>query len=360
MTASRVARLGFVSLWLLLSGCSFNKQPSGQVLIREDGQRHYDEPVDVGPTAIELAPYAALATAVYDGTFGGSPRLGVPCDQLSRSERKRKSVRGSVQKCLVDWETALKKPLLTEWRRWEEFPSQHLKDCAGEMGLYLEVHQRKEAPYTIAVVFKGTRFSSLDDWLSNLRWLGFILPGSHRQDQYTLLGQNVAEEFLKNLEKEVPVEVAAEVPIVTVGHSLGGGLAQYFAYSLPNKGKVPRVSHVYAFDSSPVTGRSQVDPDLATLNSRHLTIHRPFEHGEMLAYVRLLTESFHRPRKSDPKFRKVRFNFVQSANPIQSHSMLRFACELGLAAGTVTEPFPGQDLPFVCDGEEPANDEVPD
>src|SRR5690242_5342231 len=100
------ARILMVTLGLLLSGCSL--QPREQVRIRED-RAHYTK-LDAKPTAAELAPYAALAAVVYDGSFNTiehSPRLGIPCDQLTRKERRDKNVKDSVKKCLVLWECAL-------------------------------------------------------------------------------------------------------------------------------------------------------------------------------------------------------------------------------------------------------------
>ena len=123
------------------------------------------------------------------------------------------------------------------------------------------------------------------------------------------------------------------VRIITTGHSLGGGLAQHLAYSLPavqssDGTLIPRVSNVYAFDPSPVTGWYSVKSDLRTLNAKGLKIDRIFEHGEILSYARLILSYFNPPSANDPAIREIRYNFVQSLNPFSSHSMRLIACAL--------------------------------
>ena len=55
---------------------------------------------------------------------------------------------------------------------------------------------------------------------------------------------------------------------------------------------------------------------------------RTFEHGEILAYVRLLLGYANPPTRVNPAIRQIRFNFVKSVNPFGSHSMRRLAFEL--------------------------------
>jgi pimeloyl-ACP methyl ester carboxylesterase len=327
-------RLGGLAICgLMLADC----QASGKVLVREPGQPHYGRTQDIEQSAIDLAPFAALGATAYDGTFGLTPPMtSDSCDQLSRSEREQKSLSSDIKKCLVNPINILL-PLTDGWEIWEDFPSPQLKCVSGDAGLYLRVLEKKKAPHTIAVVFKGTRFSSRADWVSNLRWLHFLLPGSG-QDQYTLLRDRVIPEFIDLFREKGLGQSEADKPpvqIVAVGHSLGGGLAQYFAYALPNEEGIPRVSRVYAFDPSPVTGESLVPSELLEHNAKDLEINRIFEHGEILSYVRLLSEKMHLRRPDRVAIRKMRYNLVPTANPIAAHSMLHLACALGIASGSL-------------------------
>jgi pimeloyl-ACP methyl ester carboxylesterase len=168
-------------------------------------------------------------------------------------------------------------------------------------GMYLEVLERRDEPHTIVVVFEGTNFSELPDWQANLRWFLRFIPGF--KDQYTLAAQDVAREFFDVI-SSMPAEYRTEyasgrllsaagklIRIVTAGHSLGGGLAQHFAYAFkqePLQNQGPKVSEVFAFDSSPVTGWFSVSDPPRSYNAKGLMVNRIFEHGEILAYIRRL------------------------------------------------------------------------
>ena len=133
------------------------------------------------------------------------------------------------------------------------------------------------------------------------------------------------------------------VQIISAGHSLGGGLAQQLAYSLPDikdaDGKLmPRISNVYGFDPSPVTGWYSVEQELRDMNARGLYIDRVFKHGEILSYVRLILRYLNPPREKDPSIRETRYNFLRSNNPFSSHSMRLMACELIRANGQSAPP----------------------
>jgi hypothetical protein len=155
---------------------------------------------------------------------------------------------------------------------------------------------------TVAVVFKGTSFVSLPDWKSNLRWFLRFVP--FYRDQYTILCSDFACEFVRWVEKTC----VAGTTIVATGHSLGGGLAQQFAYALPvtktRDGADVRVSYVCAFDPSPVTGWFSVDEATRTRNAKALRTDRIFEHGEILAYLRLLLSVALRHRRRPRRFKR--------------------------------------------------------
>jgi hypothetical protein len=73
-------------------------------------------------------------------------------------------------------------------------------------------------------------------------------------------------------------------------HSLGGGLAQEFAYSLPvGTFDAPRATKVYAFDPSPATGFLSVKRATRNENKKGLKTDRIYERGEVLAILRSIT-----------------------------------------------------------------------
>jgi surfactin synthase thioesterase subunit len=100
-------------------------------------------------------------------------------------------------------------------------------------------------------------------------------------------GQAFAEEYIRR-EQDPQMAFLKSATLFSTGHSLGGGLAHEFAYSLP-RADIPRVSKVFAFDPSPVTGYYSVGKSLRAENSENLLIDRIYERGEVLAYLRSLT-----------------------------------------------------------------------
>jgi pimeloyl-ACP methyl ester carboxylesterase len=184
-----------------------------------------------------------------------------------------------------------------------------------------------EGKTTVAIAFGGTIASSLKDWFSNLRW---FIP--FRSDEYTQIVESVAPEFAKLFVRKAadPAWAVLKQPtIVTTGQSLGGGLAQRFAYALPDEPGVPRVAQVYAFDPSPVSGYYSVkDATLRERNTATLSINRIYERGEILAIVRSVASLFHPPSVDRASIRGVRYNLLPTRNPILGHSIPELACKL--------------------------------
>jgi hypothetical protein len=80
---------------------------------------------------------------------------------------------------------------------------------------------------------------------------------------------------------------------------------------------------VYAFDPSPVTGYFSVNYKLRRANRTGLLIDRIYERGEILAYVRSITNFVHVPSAKNAAIRQIRYNLFYSVNPFKGHSAMR-------------------------------------
>jgi hypothetical protein len=183
----------------------------------------------------------------------------------------------------------------------------------------------------VVVAFGGTVFNNKKDWLSNLRW---FMPW--HPDEYTVLVRKFAPAFAEEYQRRTAAPENAHLKVAdiyTTRHSLGGGLAQQFAYALPINRPIPRITRVFAFDPSPVTGYFSVDRATRDKNKEYLKIDRIYERGEILALARSLQSFVIRPTAVSPTLRGVRYALFYPANPISGHSMSELACKLSLAIG---------------------------
>jgi hypothetical protein len=179
----------------------------------------------------------------------------------------------------------------------------------------------------VVVAFGGTVFTSGKDWKANLRW---FTPWHN--DEYTQIVKLFAPDFVGAFASRRANE-ADEVTIYSTGHSLGGGLAQQFAYALPTMPRKQKVSKVYAFDPLPVTGFYSVDRATREKNRVGLQIARIYERGEILAIVRSFTSLIIKPSSVNPEIRGVRFNLFYTKNAIAGHSIVELASKMQAAAG---------------------------
>jgi hypothetical protein len=211
------------------------------------------------------------------------------------------------------------------WERWKDFPDQTLEKEMIRSHLRAEVWEH-ENQKLIVVAFGGTVFTSGEDWKSNLRW---FIPW--HKDEYTQIVKHFAPDFVEAFGRRRPNE--SEVSIYSTGHSLGGGLAQQFAYALPTMPSKQKVSKVYAFDPSPVTGFYSVKRRTRKRNRKDLQISRIYERGEILAIVRSFTSLIIKPSSVDPEIRGARFNLFYTENAIAGHSIAELATKMQAAAG---------------------------
>lgn len=193
--------------------------------------------------------------------------------------------------------------------------------ACGVPGLEYQVWSRGSPVCSeVAIVFRGTDGSQLGDWLSNIHWVTRFTP---LDDQYEQVQANT--DRIVDRVRRLRCHRDGVTKIVAVGHSLGGGLAQQAAWM--NRA----IRRVITFDSSFVTGSS--DRHSKTDETRRgLQIDRVYEHGEILAYPRLVMRLIDQPTPCDPQIRLVRFNALEGSSTKQ-HSILNHALALAATAG---------------------------
>lgn len=281
------------------------RQNSKEVVIREPGERYLGPPQPVCAEARKDLDFARLSESAYDKV------------KADKSQQ-------------VSADSAVDKALRAEkWEPWLNFPDDGLQQEIAKSHLRVQVWTNPLRG-AVAIAFGGTVLESGKDWRSNLRW---FIP--HHKDEYTEIVQRFApafaEEFLKR--KEQPEWAFLQhASIYATGHSLGGGLAQQFAYSLPKKPTGPHVAQVFAFDPSPVTGYYSVEKAIREYNECGLKIDRIYERGEILAILRSLTNFIYKPSAANPSIRHVRYDLFPTRNPITGHSIADLRRNLETAA----------------------------
>ena len=241
------------------------RQTDEEVTVRNPGSRLLSAPKPVQPYAAQDWEFAWLAAAAYRNTPAAAKRRALTADAEER----------------VDPEGRLR---AAGWARWEGFPGNDLQHKIEQTHLRVEVWERRcqDGSSIVAVTFGGTVFNNEMDWRANLRW---FLPGGWR-DEYTDVVRSFAPAFIPEFLRRLNGRAPTSVELVSTGHSLGGGLAQQFAYAHCLDDRVPRVANVYAFDPSPVTGFFSVRRSVRNVNRQGLKIDRIYERGEILAIVR--------------------------------------------------------------------------
>jgi pimeloyl-ACP methyl ester carboxylesterase len=162
----------------------------------------------------------------------------------------------------------------------------------------------------VAVVFRGSDFTEWADWRANFRGL---LLFTTAKDQYDYVSWNFENVVAR-------AGCGRSGTLVTVGHSLGAGLAQAAAFSNSAE-RNPRVKYVFAFDPSPVTAWLEQRPDEILERARFLAVDRVYEVGEILQAVRFVMHGFANPRDCRPRVRLVRFNATTIGNLIYQHEI---------------------------------------
>jgi hypothetical protein len=276
------------------------KQQPNQVAIRIPGDHTLGDPQSLLIEGTEDLPFTLLSQAAYQRK---SDAKAPPGNTLNADVELGK--RG--------------------WVRWPDFTDANLRKKIKEVHLRVEVWEHAKDK-KVAVTFGGTVFTNWKDWCANLRW---FIPA--HPDQYSVVVKTFGGVFVKLYTERTANWPKEGVSIYSTGHSLGGGLAQQFAYALPiNRAvppseDIPRVMKVYAFDPSPVTGYYSVGRRRRNDNSKGLQIDRIYERREGVAYLRSIMNFIHPPSAENPSIRQLRYNLFPTRNPFVGHSISELA-----------------------------------
>lgn len=281
-------------------------EPAAKALTvrRRDFRSRRAQPLDeAAEHAAAVLPYAALAHEVY-------------CNDLYERLQPEQVVRGNASCRLENVEMA------QGWQHLLSYSGETLQLPGSGSGLRLAVYFNDRGPHepvSLGVAFRGTDMSSWDDWHSNLRW---FLPGVDQYDAVAALAEQVIDESQKAVRARLGRAVE-RWHIVTTGHSLGGGLAQLFAY------KSKQVNGAVVFDPSPVTGyHSCLSREETNCN---VPIWRVYERGEVLSYARALTRMFY---SLSENITELEFDLL-GGDALNNHGMSPFFLQLRAAAQTL-------------------------
>jgi hypothetical protein len=302
-----IALLAIVLVFAVVTSRPAFRQQRNSVVIRKPGHRFLGPPQPAQREAAIDLEYALLSLAASG--------------DIKKNKAEKEPPRIEAKEFLDN----------EGWSIYSTFPGTCLQKKMDAVHLRAEIWTNRSKG-SIVVAFGGTVFSSWKDWKSNLHWLD---PFQH--DAYGLIVSEFGAEFVKalSLQSDMPGwEFLRSATLYSTGHSLGGGLAEEFAYSLPaNYPGVPRVTKVYAFDPSPVTGFASVKKATREVNKEGLKIDRIYERGEVLAILRSIASTIHKPPAVNPEVRQLRYNLFGNdrfglSNSIAGHSIQDLACGL--------------------------------
>ena len=164
----------------------------------------------------------------------------------------------------------------------------------------------------VSIAFRGTVLS-MSDWISNLDPVtGFATDNHYRQ-----LRRNIDAIIKKITTLDCYRRAKNRPQIVSVGHSLGAGLAQFSG--LANHPGRPRISKVFAFDPSPITGAGYIDKAVLAQNAAGLEIDRIYQSGEALQGLRRYTQQF--PKSNAPCVRTVVLDLLRPTGAVGLHNI---------------------------------------
>jgi dienelactone hydrolase len=174
------------------------------------------------------------------------------------------------------------------------------------------------------VAIRGSDRGDLGDWISNFRWLNRLVP---KFDQYAQVQDHITQVVIR-----VKRGCGGGTQFVSVGHSLGGGLAKQAAYADAGGS----IKYFYGFDPSPVTGFFDVSEMVRKRSTAGLGVDRAYEEGEILSLPRAIIENIFPPADCHPRIRSVRFH-VLTGLPGAQHSIEDLTKQLRIAASMTPE-----------------------
>lgn len=332
----KLKQAGAIALVISLTGCSAWTQKENSVLIREYSEHHYAVHEGIADSAKIYWKYTALAANAY--------HLGWPDYKQELANTNAEQTRNSLAQrfklaCKPHSDQLIPTP---GWYAWTQFPGPSLAKKAEKAKLFFSVWEHRTGNGAadiseVAIVFRGTEADQRQDWFSNARW--FIPTWLRGEDQYDVTRDLVARVFEEEIQTRIRQQrLPVDVKVVALGHSLGGGLAQQLAYAMPrSNGHLVTVSKVIAFNSSPVTGYYSTANPPRDDNTQGLEIDRVFEHGEALAYTRMLINIVVPPYKRASHVRDLRFNLMTKPGGVANHGSQFFACRFAEAAGATND-----------------------
>lgn len=385
------------SLWallvlLLMTGCAFSPQEPGTARIRPSNEKHYlvatpeAQKEALSTQALVHWEYAVMSENAYHRSavfpVGEAQRERLSrCDADTMTEEKKLAVikrddpRERFTEFAADQTETMTLLQRAKWTEWIDFMSDETWCAAIREGLAFKVYERTDpidGVPVVAISFRGTVFNYGENWRANLRWFGQQL-GDY-PDANEVVRTMIADELAVELIRRHPSALAQKngLRIVITGHSLGGALAQQMAYAFPpvrfSLEEYPslKITKAVVFDSSPVNGWVSVDKKLRERNAGGLEITRAFQHGEGLAYLRLMLGYFYPVSDGlcdaqgkncrEPKISEVRYRVEcpsQQGNPasknrllsilsgpIDQHSMQLLACGIATSAGQKPSNYP--------------------
>ena len=202
-------------------------------------------------------------------------------------------------------------------------------------GLQYQVWRRSNCTEAV-IAFRGTDERDSGDWISNFRWL----LSAFYFDEYDQVGAEIRE-----LINKIQASGCRRPRIIVAGHSLGGGLAQHAAYG------DKRITYVYAFDPSPVTGYFDFPWRTLRVTRNTFGADRIYEAGEIFSLPRYVASGFFPTSSCRPRVRIVRFATLRVSSPVQRHGIVGMTEGLiGLSKLPHSGPLPtGFDGAQTCD-----------
>jgi hypothetical protein len=175
----------------------------------------------------------------------------------------------------------------------------------------------------VSIAFRGTNVSS--DWWANLRYINPLERWT--DDHYRQLRRNIDAIITRIVNLPCYKRATPSPQIVSVGHSLGGGLAEFAA--LANNPANPRIVKVFSFNASPEVASDLIDKNTLATNAERLEIDRVYQLGEPNYYARTyFREDFPQSRlRCRPQVRNVQFGVFGDAGVLDLHKMQGLARE---------------------------------